>query len=166
MMDNAPEAESRRAQRVTHLSRAFVVSDSGSGMRGVAYLQDISTTGCRVISESPLQVGMELELSLVASWSERDIVVEMAKVRWVERNRFGLEFIAIDPLERERLRLFLKTMPPVSDVGEHGRDLPASARNGLRANQKCTNQSSPDVADWQCNKQDKRSVLQSILSIF
>jgi len=89
-------------------------------MRGVAYLQDISTTGCRVISESPLKSGMELELSLVGSSDERDIAVEMAKVRWVDGSRFGLEFVAIDPLERERLRLFLKTvvMSPVSDAGE------------------------------------------------
>lgn len=166
MMDNVLEAESRRAQRVTHLGRVFVVRDSSLGMRQVAYLQDSSTTGCCVISESPLRVGMELELSLVASWAERDIVVEIAKVRWVDGNRYGLEFLAIDPLERERLRLFLKTMPPVSDVREHERDLRASAGNGLRANQKCTIQSSPGIADRQCNQQDKKSLIESIRSIF
>jgi hypothetical protein len=88
------------------------------GFRGLAYLQDLSTTGCRVISESPLQVGMELELSLVATSDERDIMIEMATVQWANGDCFGLEFGAIDPQERERLRLFLKTvaMPPVSNI--------------------------------------------------
>ena len=116
MKDNALEAELRRARRVTHLGRVFFLGECG--FRGMAYLQDISTTGCRVISESPLQIGMELELSLVAASDERDIMIEMAKVQWINGDQFGLEFGAIDPLERERLRLFLKTVVilPVSDV--------------------------------------------------
>jgi PilZ domain len=117
MKGNVLEAELRRARRVTHLGRVFLLGDCGF-FRGLAYLQDLSTTGCRVISESPLQVGMELELSLFAASDERDIVIELAKVRWANGDRFGLEFVAIYPQERERLRLFLKTvvMPPVSDV--------------------------------------------------
>ncbi len=116
MKDTVLETESRRARRVIHLGRVFFLGDCG--FRGVAYVQDLSTTGCRVISESPLQVGMELELSLFAASDERDIIIEMAKVRWANGDRFGLEFGAIYPLERERLRLFLKTVVtlPVSDV--------------------------------------------------
>ena len=76
----------------------------------MAYLQDLSTTGCRITSESPLQVGMELELSLFATSDERDIEIELAKVRWANGECFGLEFVAIYPPERERLRLFLKTV--------------------------------------------------------
>jgi len=113
MKNNILEAEMRRARRVSHLGRVFFLGDCG--LRGTAYLQDLSTTGCQVISESPLQIGMELELSLFVASDERDIVIELARVRWVNGNRFGLEFAAIDPQERERLRLFLKTvvMPPV-----------------------------------------------------
>jgi hypothetical protein len=86
-------------------------------LRGEASLQDLSTTGCRVISTSSFQVGMELQLSLVAAHEARNIVIEMANVRWTDGGHVGLEFGAIDPLERERLRLFLKTVmwPPVSD---------------------------------------------------
>jgi PilZ domain-containing protein len=111
---NILEAELRRARRVEHLGRVLLFGDCGFGLRGLAHMQDLSTTGCRAISESPLQVGMELELSLFTTSDERDIVIEMAKVRWVDGDQFGLEFVAIDPQERERLRLFLKTvvMPP------------------------------------------------------
>ena len=116
MKGNVLETEPRRARRVTHLGRVFFLGDCG--FRGVAHPQDLSTTGCQMSSESPLQVGMELKLSLFVASDERDIVIELARVRWVNGDRFGLEFGAIDPLERERLRLFLKTvvLPPVSDV--------------------------------------------------
>ena len=116
MNSNILEAELRRARRVAHLGRVLLLGDGG--LRGVAYLQDLSMTGCRVVSESPLQVGMELELSLFAASDERDIEIELAKVRWAGGACFGLDFVAIYPPERERLRLFLKTvvMAPVSEV--------------------------------------------------
>jgi hypothetical protein len=108
MNSTVTEAESRRARRVTQLGRVLFVCDFR--FRGVADLQDLSTTGCRVVSESPLQVGMELELSLCVASNERDIEIEQAKVRWANGQCFGLEFVAICPLERERLRLYLKTV--------------------------------------------------------
>jgi PilZ domain len=116
MKDNVLDTESRRARRVAHLGRMFFLGECG--FRGLAHMEDLSTTGCQVISESALQVGMELGLSLFAAADARDIVIELAKVRWAKGDRFGLEFVAIDPQERERLRLFLKTvvMPPVSDT--------------------------------------------------
>ncbi len=116
MNNNVLEAESRRARRVTHLGRVLLRGDCG--FLGGGYLQDLSTTGCRVTSKSSLQVGMELELSLVGASNERDIEIELAKVRWANGEDFGLEFVAIYPPERERLRLFLKTVAsvPVSEV--------------------------------------------------
>ncbi len=105
---NVLEAELRRARRVTQLGRVTFRSDFG--VRGVASLQDLSTTGCRVVSERPLQVGMELELCLCVASKEHNIEIEWAKVRWADGQCFGLEFMAICPLERERLRLFLKTV--------------------------------------------------------
>jgi PilZ domain-containing protein len=107
MNSNVLEIALRNARRVTHLGRVFFLGDCG--FRGLAYLQNLSTTGCQVISESPLQVGMEVQLSLVAASDQRDILIEMAKVRWTNGDCYGLEFLGIDPLERERLRLFLKT---------------------------------------------------------
>jgi len=110
MAANLIKAESRRAQRFSQEGRVFFVRDDGCGTRELAYLEDLSMTGCRVISSSPLRVGTEMGLSLVASWNERDIEVELAKVRRGEGTRLGLDFLGIDPLERERLRQFLKTV--------------------------------------------------------
>lgn len=110
LKNNILETESRKAKRVIHLGRVFFVSDCGFGLKGIAFLEDLSTTGCRIVTECPLQIGMELGLSLVASSHERDIEIEMVKVRWADGNHFGLEVLAIDPLERERLRQFLKTV--------------------------------------------------------
>jgi len=108
MNSNGLEAELRRARRVTHLGRVLLLGDCG--FKGLAYLTDLSTTGCSMFSRSPLQVGMELELSLLAASHERDIQIELAKIRWANGESFGLEFVAIYPPERERLRLYLKTV--------------------------------------------------------
>ena len=110
MAANLIKAESRRAPRFSQEGRVFFVRDDGCGTRELAYLEDLSMTGCRVTSSSPLRVGTELGLSLVASWNECDIKVELARVRRGEGNRLGLDFLGIDPLERERLRQFLKTV--------------------------------------------------------
>lgn len=107
MKNNVLKTDARLARRVTHLGRLSFVGDWP--LRGVGHLQDLSTTGCQVISETSLQVGMELQLSLVGAINEREILIEMAKVRWTRGNCSGMEFLAIDPLERERLRLFLRT---------------------------------------------------------
>lgn len=110
MAANLIKAESRRAQRFSQEGRVFFVRDDGCGTRELAYLEDLSMTGCRVIASAPLRVGTEVGLSLVASWNERDIEVELAKVRRGAGTRLGLDFLGIDPLERERLRQFLKTV--------------------------------------------------------
>ena len=107
MNSNLKQTDLRRARRVTYLSRVSFLDDDWR--RGVGDLQDLSTVGCRMISESPLRIGMELQLSLKAVTDEPDIKIEMAKVRWMDGDSYGLEFLGINPLERERLRLFLLT---------------------------------------------------------
>jgi len=102
--------KSRNARRVPYRVCTFLVGKWGLGDRTLTALEDLSTTGCCVISDSPLQIGSEWGLSFVASWSERDITIEAATVRWADGNRYGLEFLAIDPTERERLRLYLKSL--------------------------------------------------------
>ena len=104
---NLNKAGSRGARRVSHLNLIYFLDDDWKG--GVGHVQDLSTTGCQMSSETPLRIGSELQLSLVAAPDEQDIKIEMAKVRWANEEGYGLEFLGIDPLERERLRLFLKT---------------------------------------------------------
>ena len=106
-MNNNALKTSRLARRVPHLGRVSFFGDWP--FRGSGHLQDLSTTGCQVFSEISLQVGMELQLSFAVDTNERDILIELARVRWTRGDRYGMEFLGIDPLERERLRLFLKT---------------------------------------------------------
>ena len=107
MKNNVLKTDARLARRMAHFGRVSFVGDWP--LRGVGHLQNLSTTGCQVISDIPLQVGMEVHLSLVGAINEREILIEMAKVRWTRGNCYGMEFLAIDPLERDRLRLFLRT---------------------------------------------------------
>jgi len=125
----AAKPKSRTARRVPYRVCTFLVGKWGLGESTLAALEDLSTTGCCVNSESPLQVGSEWALSFVASWSERDIIVKAAKVRWADGNCYGLEFLAIDQEERERLRLFLKSLvaSPASPPEHHKQAFDASA---------------------------------------
>jgi c-di-GMP-binding flagellar brake protein YcgR len=107
MDSNVRDIAERNARRVTHLGRVLFLGDCG--FRGSAELRNLSTTGCQMMSEGSLQIGMELQLSIEGASDQSNILIEMAKVRWTIGNCYGLEFLAIDPLERERLRIFLKT---------------------------------------------------------
>ena len=67
MKGNVLEAELRRARRVTHLGRVFFLGDCG--FRGLAYLQDLSMTGCRVVS-SPVKETVAKENFWLQGWPD------------------------------------------------------------------------------------------------
>ncbi len=120
--------KSRNARRIPYCVCTSLVGKWGLGERTLTALENLSTTGCCVVSEKPLPIGSEWDLSFVASWSERDLTIEAAKVRWADGNRYGLEFLAIDPVERERLREYLKSLvaSPASSPEQHKNAFDAS----------------------------------------
>ena len=72
---------------------------------GEGCVRDISLGGCRVESETALQPGTELDLRFFSGPTEAGpIAVELAKVRWVKGQEFGVTFLRLQPLEEERLR--------------------------------------------------------------
>lgn len=103
-------SDSRLAPRALYDGRVLFLNPYSLRTKGFGFLLDISGTGCRVTSQYALQEGMELALSVVASLSGRDVTVETARVLWAKGNVYGLQFLAIAPTERERLRLFLKAI--------------------------------------------------------
>ncbi|MDH5667188.1 MAG: PilZ domain-containing protein [Nitrospira sp.] len=100
--------EERQGRRIHLTCRLFFFGDDD--FEGEATILDVSTTGCRATSLIEVRVGMVFKLSLFLSDYKWPLRVEQSVVRWVDGERFGLEFIAIRPAQRERLRaLIMKT---------------------------------------------------------
>jgi hypothetical protein len=57
MNSNVRDIAERNARRVTYLGRVLFIGDCG--FRGLADLRNLSTTGCQVMSEISLQLGMD-----------------------------------------------------------------------------------------------------------
>jgi PilZ domain-containing protein len=78
---------------------------------GEATILDISTNGCRASSLTEVKVGMSLKLSLFLQDQQWPLRIDEALVRWVDGQTFGLEFVSIRPVQRERLRglIMMKT---------------------------------------------------------
>ena len=101
-------AEDRHGRRIRLSCRLFFFGEEE--FEGEATVLDVSTIGCRATSLIEVHVGMVLKLSVFLSDYNWPLRVEQSVVRWVDGEQFGLEFIAIQPAQRERLRaLIMKT---------------------------------------------------------
>lgn len=100
-----PAKSERQGRRVETRCRMFFFGDEE--FEGEATVLDVSTYGCRATSLVELKVGMALQLSLFLSDYHWPLEVDQGIVRWVDGERFGLEFTEIRPAQRERLRALI-----------------------------------------------------------
>ena len=73
---------------------------------------DLSTSGCRVHSFIPLRDEMPLQLQLRLPGDVVPLRIGRAAVRWTHQAFFGVEFLAVDPGEEQRLRRVMATLLP------------------------------------------------------
>jgi len=92
----------RRGRRLRIDCRLFFFGEDE--FEGEAQVLDISTNGCQASSQVPVQVGMQLRLSIFLGDQKWPLRIDQATVRWVRGQNFGLEFIGIRLAQRERLR--------------------------------------------------------------
>ncbi len=92
----------RRGRCVKGSHRILLVSEDG--IEADATLVDFSTAGCQVNAQIEVEVGMIFKLSLFLDDQPWPLRVDESIVRWVRGQTFGLEFIGIRPVQRERLR--------------------------------------------------------------
>jgi hypothetical protein len=76
------------------------------GNRG--FTKNISLTGCRVKGNMAMRRGEAVMLQLHLPGEESPVIIERAAVRWVGGNDFGLQFLSLQSVERERLRGLLQ----------------------------------------------------------
>jgi hypothetical protein len=97
------------------------VTLSGKDGTGDGVLLDLSIKGCGIQSEMSVHPKENLSLAIHLSASHPPIEVQTAIVKSVSGNRFGLEFLQMEPTEKKRLYLHMKCLllgaKPQSIVG-------------------------------------------------
>ena len=79
---------------------ASVQTDHGAGE---ATLFDLSATGCRMQSNTPLIPGSYLALHFDVPQIESPLAVDVSIVRWHKDNQFGIEFLRYADGVRDRV---------------------------------------------------------------
>jgi len=93
-----------RGHRRLRVQFRGVFSTGVSMVGGEGVLQDLSHYGCRIKSDTSLQLGTELELCFYYGSREAvPITVELATVRWARDKEFGVRFLRLQSQEEARL---------------------------------------------------------------
>lgn len=103
------EPKERRGRRVPIQCRLFLFGEND--FEAEARVLDLSGGGCRAESSSPVEVGIELKLSLFLNDHPWPIRIDGAIVRWVSGDTFGIEFFSIRPAVQDRIRKFIRDQP-------------------------------------------------------
>jgi hypothetical protein len=64
---------------------------------GEGEVRDLSPGGCRVASPVAVSVGAELECCIFPESEGNSFIIEVATVRWIRPQEFGLAFTKISP---------------------------------------------------------------------
>lgn len=112
-------AENRDLKRVRV---QFPIGIIGDLLDGKGEVLNLSTGGCRVRGDNSLKQSPYLRLLLHPPNGASPIKVELAVVRWVSGEEYGLQFIRMNADHQTRLRQFLRLleMGPVMDHGTSG----------------------------------------------
>ena len=85
-------------------TRVEVPASFSGDTEGNGVVSNLSMKGCKVDSETTVEPGDHISLSLTLPGDESPLVIELATVRWVIGHRFGLAFTRLGKTEDERLR--------------------------------------------------------------
>lgn len=104
------EPRSTEQRELKRIRVQFPVGIVGDLLDGKGELLNLSTGGCRVRGDQRLQVTPYLRLLLYPQGDTAPIKVELAVVRWVCGNEFGLQFIRMHTDHQKRLRNLLQIL--------------------------------------------------------
>jgi c-di-GMP-binding flagellar brake protein YcgR len=106
--DRADKRDLRAAPRIPLGCRLFF--SNSEQLEGEATLLDLSKTGCAAESETAVQTDMSLDLWIFLPDYDWRMHIDHAVVRWVRGQVFGLEFLHLRPVQRERLRRLVEKL--------------------------------------------------------
>lgn len=91
------------------------VTFEGDAWTGEGKSRDVSAGGCRVQSAARVEVGSYVRITLYHGQA-RAMDIDLAAVRWVRGQEFGLEFLYMHPEEYERLLSFAPASQPQANM--------------------------------------------------
>lgn len=86
----------------------FPVVFAGEAYVGEGTVLNLSVPGCAIHSRKPVQPGSYLEMRMLVPDTTPPLRVRLAKVRWCEGRRFGVEFIQMPGEDQVRLGRLVK----------------------------------------------------------
>ena len=92
----------------------FPVVFAGEAYVGEGTVLNVSVPGCAVHSRKRVQPGSYLEMRMLVPDTTSPLRVELAKVRWCEGRRFGVEFIQMPGEDQVRLGRLVKKQVPLA----------------------------------------------------
>ena len=90
----------------------FPVVFAGEAYVGEGTVLNLSVPGCAIHSRKPVQPGSYLEMRMLVPDITPPLRVGLAKVRWCEGRRFGVEFIQMPGQDQVRLGRLVKNETP------------------------------------------------------
>lgn len=97
-------------RRLKRMRVGFPIRLVGDLMNKKGVVVDLSLGGCGIEGQEGLKDAKYLGLMLCAPGSKDPIKVELAAVRWVGDQQAGLEFVRMNPDQRNRLHELIKNM--------------------------------------------------------
>ena len=88
----------------------FILDFLGQYSVGAGSVSNLSTTGCMVGSDLVVLAGWSLKLHLSLPDQDAPLVVDQAVVQWYRGLAFGVEFLAMQLREQERLHRFVSAL--------------------------------------------------------
>jgi PilZ domain len=86
----------------------FPVIFAGDCFVGEGTVSNVSVPGCEIVSNKTVEPGAYIEMKVLMPDRAPSLCVELAKIRWRNGRRFGVEFIRMQGVDQVRLGRLIK----------------------------------------------------------
>jgi len=81
-----------------------------TGGQGEGMLLDLSLLGCRIKGASPFHCGTRLRLKLLFPDQSLSVNIDLAAVRWIAGEQFGVRFLEVSPTARAHIEQVVRVL--------------------------------------------------------
>ena len=81
----------------------YPVIFGGTPFVGEGTVADLSLTGCSIVCSQTVLTDSYVKLSVILPDPTMSLFIELGKIRWVREQTFGVEFIRLPTITRDRL---------------------------------------------------------------